>query len=483
MTGPLNPEWFGWGYLPSVRISNFSRSRNFFARPTSHLARAVRRLRLLAAGKAGGLGCRGVTSAMLAGSAAILFGFAGLAVEAGNWYLSLRNAVTAADLAALSGAAALDRGEDYKAVALNTAAQNGFRDGVTICPPVCDSAACPAECAKYKDSPSATDPAAVRVIVSKPQSISLARLFLDAAPTVSATAVATTHNDGDVCLLALSGGLQLGGNSSTTSKRCMLGSNSASGITVAGSASVSTAGLITTGPCTGCYDRNGRIQSNITSGTSGVPPQIITNRPSPIPDPFDGLRNWTPPLTGTCLPTPTFTNRQATLSPGLVCENIKINNNETLNLSSGLYIFKNASLDVEGGATINGTGVTLVFAGDPGNVGTVTINGNAKGTLTGPTETNIPGHPEARGLLMYRIRTPNSGPVMLNGNGTMTLSGGMYFPDSDVQVNGNADLGSTCLSIIGGLIYFSGNAETTIGVAGCSNYKPYPSIRTVRLVE
>lgn len=469
-SAPGDPERFGHRPSASIRINNFSRNRN--------LSGVVRHLGHRAAGWSRALGCRGATSAMLAASITVLLGCAGLAVEAGNWYLSLRNAATAADLAALAGAAALDRGADYRAVALNTAALNGFPNAneVTVGPPTSG---------KFT-----SDSTAVQVVISRAQSISLSRLFVSSAPTIQSRAVAAAHTDEQVCVLALNGGLTLGGNSTTNAGGCVLGSNARSpnGITIAGSARVRADGLITRGNCTGCT--SGDVW---TDDTRKVRPTIVAGRPDPITDPFANLQNWTPSPPSGCLalnskwPQSSETSKgNATISPGTsICGDLTVGPQQTLTLQPGIYYFNNANLNVQG--TINGNGVTLVFTGDTSRVGTIQINAQASGSLSGPTGSLITGHPEAAGLLLYRdVRATNNdsnSQVQLNGGANMVLFGGTYFPSSNVVVNGNSAMGSTCLAIVGYSLSFSGTADTTVNVSGCKNFTPYPVLRTVRLVE
>ncbi|MDI3307793.1 MAG: pilus assembly protein TadG-related protein [Acetobacteraceae bacterium] len=471
-----NPEGFGQHPSASVRINNFSRSSNFptvFGRPLSWL---VRGLQHHVARWSRVLGCQGATTAMLATSITVLLGFVGLAVEAGNWYLSLRSAATAADLAALAGAAALERGTaDYRAVALDTAALNGFSSAeVTVGPPTSGNFT--------------SDKSAVEVVISRPQAISLAKLFISSAPTIRSRAVATAHTDQRVCVLALGGGLSLGGNSTTNAGRCAIAANAMSpkGITVAGNARVRADALVTTGTCTGCTGRDVLTNDNL-------PPAIITNRPDPITDPFANLQSWTPTPPATCVnlsnqwPKDSETSADtATLPAGqAICGDLTVGPKQTLNLQSGqIYYFNNASLDVRG--TINGSNVTLVFTGDPDRIGTIHINAQATGSLSAPANSLIDGHPEAAGLLLYRdVRATNNSnmDVQLNGGATMVLSGGTYFPSSNVVVNGNSALGSNCLAIIGYSLSFSGTADTTVDVSGCNNSQPYPVVRIVRLVE
>jgi hypothetical protein len=433
------------------------------------------------AARLGGLGTRGATSAIIATSASVLLGMAALATEGGSWYLARRNAVTAADLAALAGAAALDRGSAALPVAFDTASRNGFANGgrntIAVNSPPASGA--------Y-----AGNAYAVEVTIAQTQTMSLSRLFLAAAPTVRARAVAAAQTYHNVCLLALGGGLELGGNSTTNIRSCMLGSNAAApgGINIFGSARVRTAGLITTGTCSGCSG------SDVwTDDTRTVPPQVVSNRPDPITDPFANLQNWTPSppscrsnaidLTGA-----NNSNRTASITAveGAICTSLTVGPMETLNLAPGLYYFNGASLAVQG--TISGSGVTLVFTGNANNVGTIRINAGSNSTLSGPQTSLIPGHPEAAGLVVYRdavtTNNGNANEIRLNGGANMSLVGGLYFPTSDVIVNGNSGTtASSCMAVIGYRLSFSGTADTEVDVSGCPGFSPYPTIRTVRLVE
>lgn len=110
------------------------------------------------------------------------------------------------------------------------------------------------------------------------------------------------------------------------------------------------------------------------------------------------------------------------------------------------------------------------------------------GALRGPASSLIAGHPEAKGLLVYRdARAANNGTgkeVQLNGGATMSLFGGLYFPTSDVVVNGNSDIGySACHAVVGYRLNFSGTSDTQLDVSQCNNFTPVATIKTVRLVE
>lgn len=419
------------------------------------------------------LGERGGTSALMAGAATVLLGFAGLATEAGAWYLVQRNAVTAVDMAALAGAAAVERRADAVAVGRDTVSRNGFAPAadttvVVNNPPLTGLQAGNAN--------------AVEVLVRRTVPLTIARLFIATSAVVQRRAVAVAYADEEVCVLALGGGLELGGNSTLNVRRCALASNATSpnGISVNGSSRVRTAQLVTTGACNNCaggdvWTDDSRTQRPIT----------VANRPAPIRDPFAGLQGWTPTPPAGCQAV-SFSRNAATVSPGqAICSSVTVGPNDTLTLNPGVYYFKNADLTVRG--TIQGNGVTIVMTGDPDKVGTVQINAQAKGDLRGPTSPLIADHPESDGLLFYRdSRATNNGPqkeVQLNGGATLRLNGGMYFPTSDLVMNGNSDIGSTCLSLVAYRLSFSGNTDTDLDVSGCVGFAPYPTLRTVRLVE
>ncbi|MFC0387104.1 pilus assembly protein TadG-related protein [Muricoccus vinaceus] len=419
------------------------------------------------------LGQSGGTTALMAGAATMLLGFAGLATEAGAWYLVKRNAVTAADMAALAAAAAVERGADAVAVGHDTVSRNGFRQAadttVTVNNPPLSGT-------------QAGNPSAVEVLVRRTIPLTLARLFISTAPVVRSRAVAVVHADEEVCVLALGGGLELGGNSTLNVRRCALASNATApnGVAVNGSSRVRAAQLVTTGSCNNCT--GGDVW---TDDTRTQRPITMANRPAPIRDPFVGLQGWTPHSPTGCQ-TVTFSRNAAAISPGqAICSPVTVGPNDTLTLDPGIYYFKNADLVVRG--TIQGNGVTIVMTGNPDSVGTIQINAQSKGDLRGPTSPLIPGHPESDGLLFYRdARATNNGPqkeVQLNGGSTLRLNGGMYFPTSDVVMNGTSDIGSTCLSLVAYRLSFSGNSDTDLDVSGCAGFAPYPTIRTVRLVE
>jgi hypothetical protein len=425
---------------------------------------------------------RGTVATAFAVSATALIGMVALAAEGGVWQLQQRNSRTAADLGALAGANAIEAGTNVVNVATDAVTRNGFTQGgdngrtsVNVFrPPVSGAYAGRSD--------------AVEVVVRQTQNLGMARIALGAAPLVQSRAVAINALDVNACILALDGGLSLGGNSTTNANRCAMAANSTQyGINIFGSATVRASDLVTTGACTGCTG------SDVwTDNTRTAKPAVTANRPNRVTDPYRNLQNWTPsPPPCRTQPLPINTFIAANPSDGAICNNVSIGPNDTLRLNPGIYYFNGASLAIRGTVQSIGTGgVTLVFtnSNNPNDVGTIKINAQSTVNLTGPSTSLIPGYPEGKGVVIYRdARAQNNGPQNeshLNGGATMRLFGAVYLPTSDVQVNGNSgQTYSTCMPIVGYSLSFSGTANTTVDVSGCNNFTGVPTLRVARLVE
>jgi Flp pilus assembly protein TadG len=271
-------------------------------------------------------------------------------------------------------------------------------------------------------------------------------------------------NDGLGCVLALnpsaSGAATAQGSTTVTLNGCSLYDNSKNdtALTVGGSASVhadfvGVAGGV--GSTSGITATNG-IRTHIT----------------PVADPYADV------------PAPTYSNcdqnnytakNAVTINPGVYCGGIGTNANAVLTLNPGLYILDGGGLTVNGGATVNGNGVTLYFTSSKGNNwATVTINGNANVNLTpmtyGPT----------RGMVVFADRnTPAGTSFKFNGGATQYFAGAVYIPSAAVNFSGGANASTTCTQVIGDTVTFTGNSNLAID---CSQYNTRPfSSKTMRL--
>jgi hypothetical protein len=163
---------------------------------------------------------------------------------------------------------------------------------------------------------------------------------------------------------------------------------------------------------------------------------------------------------------------------------LSLSSGTTLNLTPGTYIFYDASISVNGGATFEcttctpgGAGVTIILTGDSSggksNIGTLSINGGANVSLNAPLTNSF--NSAFNGVLFYMDKNavPTNGngnaPVSLNGDGNVQLTGGMYFPSVNVNYSGNvasSNSATACTEIVGDSVQFTGNS--TMNINGCA---------------
>jgi hypothetical protein len=76
-----------------------------------------------------------------------------------------------------------------------------------------------------------------------------------------------------------------------------------------------------------------------------------------------------------------------------------------------------------------------------------------------------------------------SAQVSIQGSSTITLNGGMYFPNASVCVTGNAfSAQESCLSLVAWSISYNGNATETLTGCGTTGTKT-AQVQAVNLVQ
>jgi Flp pilus assembly protein TadG len=285
------------------------------------------------------------------------------------------------------------------------------------------------------------------------------------AMDVTARASVVNSNDGLGCVLALnpaaSGAATAQGSTTVRLNGCSLydNSNNPTALTVGGSATVQADFVGVVG---------GMGSSSGITATNGIRTHI-----SPVADPYADVPA---PTYGGCDQTNYSAHNTVTINPGVYCGGIGTNANAVLTLNPGLYILAGGSFTVNGGATVNGNGVTLYFTANNGSYASVTINGNANVNLTpmtyGPT----------RGMVVFADRnTPASTSFKFNGGSNQYFAGAVYVPSAAVQFSGGANATTTCTQVIGDTVTFTGNSNLAID---CSQYNTRPfSSKTMRLAS
>jgi Flp pilus assembly protein TadG len=279
-------------------------------------------------------------------------------------------------------------------------------------------------------------------------------------------ATVMTASDGLGCVLALnpevSGAATAQGSTTVKLKGCSLYDNSKSetALTVGGSATIAA-------------DFVG-VVGGIGSSTGITADNGIRTRISPVVDPYADV---TYPSYSACDDNNFKSKNTMTINPGVYCGGIQVNANDVLTLNPGIYYLDGGSLAVNGGAVINGTGVTLVFTSKLRNDwATATINGNAVVNLTPPLY-----GPTAGIVVMGDRNMPVGTSFKFNGGASQYLAGAVYFPAGAVTFAGGADTGTSCTQVIGDTVTFVGNSNLAID---CSQYKTRPfSSKVVRFAS
>jgi hypothetical protein len=237
-------------------------------------------------------------------------------------------------------------------------------------------------------------------------------------------------------------------------------SSSATGGTITGAASVTASSI------------HGNIQ--ITNG--GVANPAPSGAASTVSDPFASLPA---PTVGSSCDAP-HTNYSPgfgtwTLNPGTFCGGITISNGATATFNPGVYVIKGGTLNLIGGATITGAGVTFYLTGTNATYGSVTISNGAAVTFSAPTSGTYTG------VLFYQDRSITSNVnATFAGGVALQLTGSLYFPTSLVSLqNGSSSTGFS-VAIVSKKVSFTGGANFKYDPTGL---KTGLASKSVALVE
>ena len=398
---------------------------------------------------------RGVTAVITALGATALIGFTGLGIDVASWQVTLRRMQGAADQAVFAAALASGAGDtltnittDAKAVT----ASHGFVDGqasVTV------SVNRPPTQGSYT-----SDSSAVEVAIQQPQSLMFTGLFLASPPTVAARAVALASGNGCVFSLnpASTTGMTVNGNTSVTLSSCSLYDN-ASGSTAfnlvgggSGSHPFTASAAYVVGQIS---DGNNRFSGAEHPGSS------------PAIDPYSSLSV-----------SPSGTNyhtdiKAGSYSPGIY-KSITLKNSESATLASGTYYIEGGGVNIQGSASLSGTGVTIVLTSSDGtSTGTWNSGSGVSLTGTGSISITAPTTGTYAGIAFYGDRrfscTGPSCNVFAGGN-AQNITGAVYFPTQDVKYAGGAASGAAgaapCSQLIAYDITFTGDSNFSLNCSG-----------------
>jgi Putative Flp pilus-assembly TadE/G-like len=382
----------------------------------------------------------------------------GVAIDLGYFLDYRRQMQTAADDAAMAGAAQLWRGgsdTEVISAASNGAASNAFTDGanatrVTVNhPPV--------------NGFYAGNPGFVEAIISQPRPTIFMGILGFQTATVSARAVAGAARSPN-CIYALHPTANQAFNttgSALVNASCgvVVDSSSSSAMNSSGSAGVNATSIAVTGNTSGCCFS--------PTPQTGVPP---------APDPLAG--RVAPTVSGCNYTNFKVSGATRTLTPGVYCNGIDISGGSSnVTFMPGVYVLNGGGFTVSGGGAIQGDGVTFYNTGGGAYAyKPVAISGGTTGTLSAPESGST------EGILFFQDRTiTTNANNAISGASTLNIKGALYFPTQHVDFSGGSSGSTGCNIIVASTITFSG--PSSLSVAGCSDFANGSPIKKVALGE
>ena len=385
----------------------------------------------------------------------VLLGVASLSVDVGLWYANKRVVQSVADAAAIGGALEVKRMVDLTTLtpaATEYASENGYNsneDTITI------------------NSPPLSGPFigvanAVEVIVDRPMPAFLSAMVHDGQTTVRARAVASSGT-ADACIWALN-------------------PTEAGAVKVSGGAQVNMdCGIMANSTDSSAITQNGASCINASSVMSagGASGSCINPAPQTTNYVVDPMSYVSAPAWGGCdynSQIKANNNQTVNLTSGVYCNKITAQNGGTINFASGLYVLNGAALTFHGEAY--GTDVQFYLTENTAQNDNITINAGSTVELSAPDfAADLPA-----GVLFYQDRNSAAGiNHIINGQTDMLLDGILYMPNADVNFAGGASADPTATVIIADTITFTGNSE--FGNYVLSPVASNPQLVTVTLVE
>jgi Flp pilus assembly protein TadG len=380
----------------------------------------------------------------------VLIGFAALGIDIGSAFSRQRQMQVVADASAYSGAASLVQnavgktlGATYYAEeAQSTAAAGGFANGgnITVTPSL----------NAVGDT--------VTVTITEQRNWALAGLFLGANNhTTAVQAVAKVNVVNNYCILALGCsakgyGILVQGNTSVTSPivgGCGMMSDCTKPCSVDQKGSANTIGMPVYSAGGDCV--SGQSTFNVTQDAYKSGDPYLSN----------GFNSWLKAISWPKSP-PNYTTGAA---PGFY-NNLTVNNGTTT-LPPGVYYIE-GNLKLTGGE-LTGSNVTLIFG--PG--ASVTQNGNAKFTISAPSAGTTAG---------VALSGLGANTVSLLGNSGYGGAGAIYFPNAEVDFQGNnaTGAGGQCVQIVANVVAFQGSSNVQ---DNCPNSGPTSVNYKIRLIR
>lgn len=129
-------------------------------------------------------------------------------------------------------------------------------------------------------------------------------------------------------------------------------------------------------------------------------------------------------------------NKNVTLEPGAHCGGLSVGKNGRVQLSPGIHVIRNGELKVEGGGTLTGTGVTLIFSKNDNT--RLSFKNDSTISMTAPT-TGV-----SAGVLLYAVPGSKAREFKIESKNAGLFTGTIYLPNDRLVVGGDADGDGVC---------------------------------------
>jgi hypothetical protein len=384
---------------------------------------------------------RGVTAIIIGLALPVVIAMVGLGTEITFVLYKQRQMQLTADAAALGGATALQTGHPAvttEALGISSflGYVNGDVNGTTVTvnnPPTSGS--------------QLNNNAAVEVLISQPQTLSMVSLFHTGPFNAGARAVAIEGNTGD-CILQVgnngSGAFTMGNGAVANLTQCGVAVDSAnsSALSMNGSAQLNATSVSVVG------------SDSITNGATINPASALLTSQASVPDPY---ANVTMPAYSGCGQGTNKSYGHGTwgLSPGVYCNGLAFTNDAIVTMSAGVYFVDRGTFSVGGAVQLTGTGVTIVLTSSTGSgYATVSISNGATVTLSAPTSG------ATAGMVFFGDRSaPLATSNSFAGGSAVNIDGAVYFPSETLVFQNGASNPSGCTQLIAGVVQLVGGSE------------------------
>jgi hypothetical protein len=398
----------------------------------------------------------------------LLMGAAGLATDTIQWTLWKRELQRAADSAAIAGVytRTLTDTEDAVEEAVDKDLSINDHTGIEL------KEGSP-DVELLGDDGNMQD--RVQVTLELQKALPFSSMFMSAAPTISATAIAASvPGAAEFCMLALDNsvtaiGIEIAGSTDMDLGDCSLMSNSRHKTKAASNGSSSASGGQGSKVIAASLAAVGGVMESTNWTVGSYDPGSTA-----VADPFAGTPKAKIPSSSDCqvninasvVNANATVTRPTTDNGKIVCiaGDVTVKGNVTL-ASGGTYVINSTK---NGGLTMNSTTASLSCAGctiiltnfsDPTKTGGIKLTGGTL-TLEGMKDGNYKGM-----ALIQDPKATDSGQKtqnQINGNNGASVQGIVYIPNQSLLYNGGGKVNAACLQVVGKRLEFSGSSKIKV---------------------